>query len=246
MGAVERSPAAARRASPAPTSSATCAAAPTTAGAWSTCTCGARWSGSMDDRVDRPHGYSQDVERPGMLHGRRAALALSARARVRREDRGRAAGRLRRAAARGRRRHAPLRLPRAGHAGPRARRRALRRRARRRRRGARARAPRRAALACLEADYEPLPGRTTLDAALADGAPLLHADRRAAQRSGSLAGPAARRRQPPAHLPARCTAAARPASTRPRSSSRASGSAPAPRTRRSSRTPRWPSGRAGG
>ena len=63
-----------------------------------------------------PSRYSQDVERPGMLHGR-VVRSHHPHARVRGVTRrGRAAGGLRVAAARGRRRHAALRLPRPGHA----------------------------------------------------------------------------------------------------------------------------------
>ena len=176
---------------------------------------------SVDDRVTGRFAYSQDAERPGMLHGRVLrshhphARVLAVRVidelpegcvvllpeDVADTSSTAASSRDTPILARGVARFAGD--PVAAVAAP---------------------TPRAAArrFNCLEADYEPLPDATSLEAALAEGAPLLHEvdDRRGAAGTWTGLRPGGGN---VLHRSGSCTAVARPASTRPRSWSRANG-----------------------
>ena len=225
------------------TRSTTPAGRPPTAAASSPSRCAGRWPGrGVNERVTGAIRYAIDVERPGMLHARLVRAPL-APARVTRVDGRRRAGRRRGACCRRtwpawRRYGCIIRdqdvLPQGlvRHVGEPVAAVGLRRRARGPGGGGADRGGVRRPAGRLRARGGARRGRA------AGARPHRPGARRAT--CGRTPAPT------PATASACCTAAARPASRRPTSWWRASGAAPAPSTRRWSRTPAPPSGRTAG
>ena len=191
---------------------------------------------------DRRVAYTQDVELPGMWHAALRALAASACARARASTRRRCPPERSRCCPRTSRTSAAT----AASSGPdRARGPARATSATSSRRWRRpTRAAARAAAARDRRRLRRAARRVRPAAAVADGAPLLHPERRRSAERRRLHRPAAARRHerlPP--LPARCTATSRPASRTPTWWSRRPSARPAPSTRRWSRMPRGAAGR---